>query len=77
MRLSEAEGIEGRELVIQDMGGLRRQTVDKEITQEQQEQEGASLLLDWVSRKDMFTREEEEEETLKSSDRKAPHVFLK
>lgn len=48
----------------------------KEITQEQQEQEGASLLLDWVSRKDMFTREEEEE-TLKSSDRKAPHVFLK
>jgi hypothetical protein len=66
----EAEGIAGRELVIQDMGGLRSQTVAEEITQGQQEQEGPSLLLSWVSRKNIFTREEEE--TLESSGRKPP-----
>ena len=66
----EAEGIAGRELVIQDMGGLRSQTVAEEITQGQQAQEGPSLLLSWVSRKNIFTREEEE--TLESSGRKPP-----
>lgn len=66
----EAEVIEGRELVIQIMGRLRSQMEDEGVIQGQQEQEGASLLLNWVSRKDIYIREEEE--TLESSGRKTP-----